>query len=112
MLLVKFDRDWADEFSVYGFAIMDQTQFDELKKECECTSFGFGTNEGWEDEDISDGFTAQEISETEAGLVQDLFKMRPYGLYPTWGTFPDLETIKEEKEWEAQDRIENPQDYE
>ncbi|MBB3752641.1 hypothetical protein FHT44_005153 [Mycolicibacterium sp. BK634] len=84
-VLVKFSRDWADEFDISGFVITTTEEVDALK-ECfstEQTRY-FGTNEGWEDEILIDSFGFFEITDLQAAVINQLF---PGGLgyVPYWG---------------------------
>ena len=99
MLLVKFSRNWADEFDVHGAALMDYDDYArvlEWSKEC---SFHFGTNEGWDDEDLSDGFSFVDVSDLEVALLTKLFPgiEGDFG----WGIIPTL-TCVEDDLWEAE----------
>jgi len=81
--LVVFDRDWADEFDVSGIKIMSQEEVDELKTQLENSpSWYFGTNEGFEDGELSvDDFTFTPITpEDEISFVKLL--SLPFGNFP------------------------------
>ena len=58
LVLVKFEADWADEFDVYGLAVYRKENWEKLcerfKKAEKYRSHYFGTNEGWEDDQIED----------------------------------------------------------
>lgn len=92
--LIKFDKDWADEFNVYGFKIFEQQEWDKLYKKLKKnkdkeTSFGFGTNEGWDDETIQsflDDLEIIEITEDEKTTLEKLFN-------DSFGVFPDFEDM-------------------
>jgi hypothetical protein len=92
--LVEFSRDWADEFQAEGLAIMTSEQFDKLiawaKKGPETY---FGTNEGWECEDLSDSYTAREITDEEAEvlkrLIPDLGTNYSWQTFASFGQFPE-----------------------
>src|SRR4051812_49402234 len=62
--LVKFNRDWADEFYVSGFKVVDPEEVEEIQAHfsVERTCY-FGTNEGWESETLLDAFEFIEISD-------------------------------------------------
>ena len=85
-LLVKFDKDWADEFSVYGFALMDEPDWNSLKERLPEMAFGFGTNEGWEEGELSESdFKVGVISEEEEATIRKLFSPMyedSFGIFP------------------------------
>lgn len=70
--LVKFSRDWADEFQAEGLAILTADQVEALIEEVEngFREWDFGTNEGWEEGelDMSD-FTFTPITDEEAEML-------------------------------------------
>lgn len=103
MLLVKFDRNWADEFNVYGMAIMTQESFDSLMKWAKNASYYFGTNEGWEGEDISDGFTASEIDEDDIRYLRDLI----FEGHDSFGIFPDWQEMAYDAEYDKYEIIQD-----
>jgi hypothetical protein len=82
-VLVKFQKDWADEFDVYGYKIYNsETDWLEEKGDLLDHSYMFGTNEGWEEGDFEDDdFTVTEISAEEANKLRNL-------LGNEWGHFP------------------------
>ena len=86
MLIVKFERDWADEFSPYGLALMRETEYSSLLKWAKNANWNFGSNEGFEDEDITDGFSAKEITDAEAEVIRtNIFgTSTSVGLFPDW----------------------------
>lgn len=95
-VLVKFEKDWADEFDVRGFAVYDKEEWEkDLAEFKECTEFGgawFGTNEGWEGseilgnkEDWVRSWEVTEISDDEAAVLGKFFGY-PY-VGPCFGTF-------------------------
>jgi hypothetical protein len=94
--LVKFNKDWADEFNVYGFNIFKQEEWDLLAKEMkrrkkdQAGTWYFGTNEGWDDDTIGDFYDALTpilITEEEKELFIKLFGREEFGI------FPDFEQI-------------------
>lgn len=91
-VLVTFSKDWADEFSAEGLAIMTDEQFDKLKIWAENANWYFGTNEGWDDEDISRGFSAAEITDEEEAvlikLIPDLAVKYAWQTIGSFGQFP------------------------
>lgn len=73
--LIKFSKDWADEFQAEGLAIFTPDETTQLKALVEAGEFEFyfGTNEGWDYGDIDlDDFTFTEISEEEAAFLKRL----------------------------------------
>lgn len=82
-VLVKFRKDWADEFDVYGYAIYPfKEAWEEISESLDGLDYYFGTNEGWEEGDFSeDDFEVMEISDEEAETLKKLFGQ-------SWGNFP------------------------
>lgn len=73
-VLVKFSRDWADEFQVEGFVVVEPAEAEELKEYFSTErSWYFGTNEGWEDEILIGSFDFVEISLLHAAALNQLF---------------------------------------
>ena len=96
-VLVKFNKDWADEFDVDGFAVMSNNAWLELAPKIAAQkSFYFGTNEGWdsdelcEDETLLDSCIVTEISENEATMITKLFGLTkyPWQSFAYFGVFP------------------------
>lgn len=102
--LVKFEDNWADEFDVQGFQIMNQEELDSYFNAIdnygyfmpgEREIFYFGTNQslGWDSkEDFLSCLTITEISEEQANTIKEL-------LSTNYGIFPDIEvfwTIKKD----------------
>jgi len=85
--LAKFDKDWADEFSVEGFAVLTESEMNLIESVRDCSvevSFDFGTNEGWEDEPISEFVAAldiQELSEDQYVCLVGIFG-KGFGVFP------------------------------
>lgn len=86
---VKFDRDWADEFSAVGYNILDDEGIAEMNNWLEKDGgFYFGTNEGFEEGEIKlSDFTITPISDDEATLLRNLLGIRSYGI----GQFPSFD---------------------
>lgn len=73
-VLVKFSRDWADEFQVEGFRVVDAEKASAMVEFfSRPRTFYFGTNEGWEDEVLLDSFEFVDISDEQASLLAVLF---------------------------------------
>ena len=71
--LAIFSKDWADEFNVDAFQIFDldvKATKNLLKAEVVGQPKYFGTNQGWEGDEIEmDDFTLKEISDEEAVVI-------------------------------------------
>lgn len=94
-ILVKFSADWADEFHAEGLALYNQEQVDQLKLLLDegKLEWYFGTNEGFEEGDLSPGdFTFTEISEEEALFLKRLIPDLERG---TFGQIPDPRYLAE-----------------
>lgn len=100
--LVRFSRDWADEFTAEGLAILSQEQLDKLHKNADKMDWFFGTNEGYyagelETSDFKSTPITREEEETLCRLIPDL-KIKRYGdslqysYGGSFGQFPDEET--------------------
>lgn len=110
--LVKFYKDWADEFSVYGFNILKQEEWDQLAKELkerkkeQAGTWYFGTNEGWDDDTIGDFYDALEpilITEKEKELFIKLFGREEFGIFPDFEQILNSEEYREEEEEDNED---------
>ncbi len=92
MKLVIFDRDWADEFSPFGFAVMTEAELEEFKKYySEERTWYFGTNEGFEDEILFNNYAikVQDITQEEADTLIRLFNLKTSSWsYADAGLFP------------------------
>lgn len=91
MKLVKFSRDWADEFEAEGFGILSDEEWEEFVKVVKEnpnaeTSFWFGTNEGWEYETIEsfyDCYDEENLQNMEKSVLQKFFgKSVNFGVCP------------------------------
>jgi len=82
-VLVKFQKDWADEFDVYGFKIFDSLAEWEATADAGADSeYYFGTNEGWDAGDFSESdFKVQAIGDAEAADIIAVLG-RQYGHFP------------------------------
>ena len=79
-VLLKFTKDYADEFDVHGFNIVSDESWEHYQKEFEVVKFPvkmyFGTNEGIVFEDINDitsSIEAEVITDEEEQLLRKLF---------------------------------------
>jgi hypothetical protein len=101
-VLVTFEMDWADEFSVYGFRVMEREEWNKLKEAistCESFEWQFGTNEGWEDEDGSDfirGYSVKDLTDTEAELFKTKLAPKNYLGNYQFGIFPDMSFVNDD----------------
>jgi len=107
-VLVKFEKDWADEFSIYGFAVYEKSDWESaIEKFKNATSFScfyFGTNEGWDNDQIEEekdqwlnAYEIEDISEEEFKVLSKLFGS-PFNESVSFGTFcSPLELISEEQ---------------
>jgi hypothetical protein len=82
-ILVKFEKNWADEFYVHGFKVYaDRAAWDKDVETLPELEFSFGTNEGWEEGDIDESdFTVSEITDDQAATLTTLFGKR-FGVFP------------------------------
>lgn len=93
MKLVIFERDWADEFSPFGFAVMTEAEFEEFKTHySEPRDWFFGTNEGFEAENgdvLFEGCKVKDITKEQAVILTNLFNLKKYDWsYLDIGLFP------------------------
>lgn len=82
MLLLKFDKDWADEFDVKGFAFLSVDQWEYYKKEAKNCEYPiesyFGTNEAIEfdnAEDFISSFEVKPITIMEINMMKSILDM-------------------------------------
>lgn len=79
MYIIYFDKNWADEFDCQQFALTECPQYwiDEIIEE---GMTYFGSNEGWELEEISeDDFVVRELSKKEWDVMVKLFPTKVFG---------------------------------
>jgi hypothetical protein len=104
MLLVELSMDWADEFTVNGFRVMTESQWEDhkrlvrKKKEDSHIEVYFGTNEAleWEGaEEYIDSFSITEITDEEADVLKRFFGQ---GDVIEGGTFPMFESYDDDDE--------------
>lgn len=98
--LVEFERNWADEFDVHGLAIMTPEQYELILKYSVDVNYNFGSNEGWEDEDLSDSFKILTCDEDAICGIETVISFTGYGSYKTWGNFPDIMDSAFSKIWD------------
>lgn len=103
-VLVTFSADWADEFDCNGFTVTTEDYWkqvtEEFKNAEEHTGFYFGTNEGWDsdemNEDWLDNYKVKKIDKKEAKVIEKRFlKWGSYGVFP----WPN-ELVEEEEDYE------------
>lgn len=91
-VLVTMCKDWADEFDVKGFGVFDLEDWNTTKEKFKSASTyrgaWFGTNEGWEAEEVEeskeywlDDYTELLISDAEAEVLLKLFGARGFGTF-------------------------------
>jgi hypothetical protein len=78
--LVIFEADWADEFDMHGFEVMNDEDLKAFNYGIDNADYpvesGFGTNESfiWESSDeVRQAFTITEIDENEVAVLEKLF---------------------------------------
>lgn len=81
--LVRFKKDWADEFDVECFGVYGAS-LEEMKQTIIEDVVGksryFGTNEGWESGEITiNDFKFVEITEDEAATLRKVFGCSHFG---------------------------------
>lgn len=83
--LVRFSADWADEFEAEGFRIFLDTNEDSIQEyidEVVKNGFYFGTNEGFEEYELSgDNFKIINISDSDSEVFTKFFN-RGFGIFP------------------------------
>jgi hypothetical protein len=106
-LMLKFEKDWADEFDIKGFCVMTEERWNAKKLELdifwgkvesgwEC-SMGFGTNQevGFSSaKDVLSSIREVEITKSQYDAVEDLFD-GSYGHMP----YISYETTDDYVEW-------------
>ena len=104
-ILVKYCSNWADEFDIQGFAIMNEEEYiqwveDFRRAKEKDYEWYFGTNEYisyWDEEDWS----VINLSMEEALNLIDILDLGQESYeegYPTYGFFPNFYFEEEEKE--------------
>jgi hypothetical protein len=88
-VLVKFQRDWADEFYAEGFALYELNEWKKIAEKFidndnNINEYYFGTNEGWDDdtcEDFFESYTSTVIDEATYEAIKSQFP-EPFGIFP------------------------------
>ena len=96
--LIKTDYDYADEFDVSGFRIVNEDVMKEITKKIDNEknypmTCSFGTNEELEfidSDDVKHGLTITEISEEEEDIIVKLFGPG-FGFVPSFEEFSQFE---------------------
>ena len=98
--LVRFEEDWADEMSIYGFAIFTTDEYSNwshiMFRLCEAMNqavftYSFGTNEEQDYEDFEEFlkcFTVKVIPAKHAEILRDMFNINEY-----YGEFPTVDYL-------------------
>lgn len=114
LVLVEFRADWADEFNVHGLAIMTVQQFADCKERAKNTNWHFGSNEGFEGEDLSDCLHVISINMPFIKQIDNTLRFygdivenrveqdedggtRRWSSYKTWGHFPPYYELGEDE---------------
>ena len=89
--LVVFQKNYADEFDVYGFTIMDAKEFNDFQLDVNTSEYPvekyFGTNEYIEFNDVEEVFESLSITDI-SGEQEDFIESR-FG--ESFGWFPEFE---------------------
>lgn len=82
-VLVKFEKDWSDEFDVSGFKIYNSlADWQEVSASLDEHSYWFGTNEGWDEGEFDDSdFQVKEISSEQAKAIRETIG-NSFGVFP------------------------------
>ena len=96
-VLVKFKKDWADEFDCNGFKVMPLSEWEEMKFCAQyCISYPresyFGTNEHHEFEHFPEWIQSMKVEEITYDEVVFLRRMFPEvkDSWREYGMFPDI----------------------
>ena len=102
-VLLTFNKDWADEFSVYGLCIMTKERWETIEAALKSIEeqeiyWSFGSNEGWDDEKVKDFLEEIEVIEVDEKEKDFLFRLLPHYDWRgrTFGHFPPLADWVEE----------------
>lgn len=81
-VLVRFEANWADEFDVEGFAVMDSDEFLAwIKRVPDQYEFGFGTNQSIEFDSVDDFKRCVTVHAIPREQAQFLFEVFPSARY-------------------------------
>lgn len=93
MYLVRFERNYADEYDVTGFIVVSPEEWALLRKWAKQPQrFSFGTNQQFEDVVFSDALKAKKITAEEGDRIRSLFGLKKRGeMYErAFGDFPNF----------------------
>jgi hypothetical protein len=98
LVLLIFEKNWADEFDTEGFAIIERKGWEFVCREARACSnlfpqeIYFGTNEGHDFatvEEFIKSFTVTPIEEKHADMLKKMFNFskhqKSFGICPYWG---------------------------
>lgn len=100
--ICNFSKDWSDEFDVQGSQVFTETEKAEFETRMadladRTVDLYFGTNEGWEDEEVSEFSHAYKFVEITESTFTELREKFPHG----FGMFYDVtkHISGEEEDW-------------
>lgn len=75
--VITGSQNWADEFDVFFFEILDEDAYQKYMAAKEIlgtlsSDYGFGTNEGWEDDFDYLDFEPKKITEEQCNFLEEL----------------------------------------
>ena len=96
-LLIKFEKNWADEFDCQGLTIITEKEWELHKFKAKyCVTYPiesfFGTNEGWEYKSFSEyikSFKVEVITDDQALFINKLFDLN--GFFRGYGIIVDID---------------------
>lgn len=87
--LIKWQKDWADEFDMTGFVIMEEDGFASLINRINTAAYPydapFGSNESYEFEspqDVMAGMKIKTITDEDAEDLERIFGAKSFGWTP------------------------------
>ena len=87
-MLVKFQKDYADEFDVFGYRVMTNTELKEYLDKAEKANYpveiGFGSNETLDFHDFNDLVDSLEITD-----ISDVYLVIKNVMGTSFGWFPE-----------------------
>jgi hypothetical protein len=90
MKLVTFQKDWADEFYVFGWKLFTDegwADYLDMIDQHDTWNLHFGTNEAFEDESSADllkyDLEVKDLSEEEGIVIKAAFGTDEFGVFPT-----------------------------
>ena len=94
-LMLKFEKDWADEFDITGFCVMTEAEWNAKKLELDIfwqkvepgmkCFMGFGTNQKVEfssAKEVLNSIKEVGITKVQHDVIKDLFRRGSYGHMP------------------------------